>query len=85
MAYRVLLRPAAIRDLEKLETKIKSRVERVMDALAENPRPRGAKKLAGFNDEWRVRVGDYRVLYVINDRDKSLTVARVAHRSEAYR
>lgn len=47
--------------------------------------PRYSKKLIGFKNEWRVRVGDYRVLYVIDDPSKRLIVARVAHRREAYR
>ncbi|PYV17945.1 MAG: hypothetical protein DMG21_06640 [Acidobacteria bacterium] len=85
MRYRVLLRPAAVRDLERLEGDTKNRIEQAIANLGENPRPRGAKKLAGFENEWRLRVGRYRVLYLINDRETSLTVARVAHRREAYR
>lgn len=85
MTYRVLLRPAAIRDLRYLPPKVRLRVEKVIQTLGENPRPPGTKKLVGFEDEWRLRVGDYRILYVISDRDRLLTVARVAHRREAYR
>jgi len=85
MAYRVLLRPAADRDLESLEPKIKARVEKAISGLVVNPRPPGARKLSGFKDEWRLRVGTYRVLYVIDDREKSLTIARIAHRRDAYR
>ena len=85
MAYQILLRPRALRDLEGLPLKIKLRMEKAIDALRENPRPPGSKKLVGFEDEWRMRVGRYRVLYMIDDRDRSVTVARVAHRREAYR
>jgi len=85
MAYRVLLRPAAARDLESLEPKIKARVEKAISGLVVTPRPAGARKLVGFENEWRLRVGTYRVLYVIDDPEKSLTVARIAHRREAYR
>ncbi len=85
MAYRLLLRPAAIHDLEALPLKIKSRVEKTIGALGENPRPPGTKKLVGFENEWRLRIGSYRILYVIDDQDRSVTVARVAHRREAYR
>ncbi len=85
MAYEVLLRPAAARDLASLEPKMKARIEKAIDGLRENPRPPGAKKLVGFENEWRLRVGAYRVLYVIQDREKSLTLARIAHRREAYR
>lgn len=85
MRYSIFLRPAVLRDLKSFPEKLRQRVEAAIDRLAENPRPHGARKLAGFDDEWRLRVGDYRVLYVIDDVLKRVTVARVAHRSEAYR
>ncbi len=85
MAYDVLLRPTAARDLASLESKMKARIEKAVDGLRENPRPPGAKKLVGFENEWRLRVGAYRVLYVIHDSKKTLTIARIAHRREVYR
>lgn len=85
MAYSILLRPAALHDLRKLPDGIRQRIEFALDGLAENPRPSGCKKLVGFEDEWRLRAGDYRVLYVINDSTRSVTIARIAHRREAYR
>ena len=85
MSYRVLLRPAAVRDLESLPSKIRSRTEVAIQALGEDPRPAGTKKLVGFEDQWRLRIGSYRILYVIDDHDPSVTVARAAHRHEAYR
>jgi len=85
MAYRVLLRPAAARDLDSLPGEPRRRIEAAIDHLAHNPRPHGTKKLVGFEDEWRLRIGDYRVLYVIDDLSKAVTIARVAHRREAYR
>jgi mRNA interferase RelE/StbE len=85
MSYRIFLRPAAVRDLDHLSPKIKSRVEEAIDTLRGNPRPPATKKLVGFEDEWRLRIGSYRVLYSIDDHDRTLTIARVAHRREAYR
>jgi len=85
MAYAVFLRPAGLRDLQNLPPNLRERVESAFDALAENPRPPGCKKLVGFEDEWRVRIGEYRVLYVIDDKNHRVTIARVAHRREAYR
>jgi mRNA interferase RelE/StbE len=85
MTYAVFLRPAGLRDLQNLPPNLRERVESAIDALAENPRPPGCKKLVGFEDEWRVRVGEYRVLYVIDDTKHRVTIARVAHRREAYR
>jgi len=85
MACSILLRPPAVRDLKALPVDARTRIERAIDRLRDNPRPSGAKKLVGFNDEWRLRVGDYRVLYVIDDAERRVVIARVAHRREAYR
>ncbi len=85
MAYRLLLRPAAQRDLGRLPSAILGRVERAIERLKENPHPPGCKKLSGFENEWRVRVGDYRILYLIDYAQQEIRVARVAHRREAYR
>jgi mRNA interferase RelE/StbE len=85
MDYSILLRPAALRDLKSLSPDLQRRVESAIDALANNARPPGCKKLAGFQSEWRLRVGDYRVLYLVDDKLGRVTVARAAHRREAYR
>jgi mRNA interferase RelE/StbE len=85
MAYSVSIRPAAIRDLKALPSDARGRVEKALDRLVDDPRPPGARKLVRVNDEWRLRVGDYRVLYFINDSQPQVVVARVAHRREAYR
>ena len=53
-------------------------------ALAENPRPHGCKKLQGRKDQWRIRVGDYRVVYTIDDAKLLVEVTRVRHRDEVY-
>lgn len=85
MAYRLVLRPAAQRDLGGLPRATLGRLERAIERLRENPRPPGCKKLSGFEHEWRVRVGDYRILYIVDDAQQEIRVARVAHRREAYR
>ena len=85
MAYSIFLRPAAIRDLDALTSTIRQRIEEAIDRLAVDPRPHGSKKLVGFETEWRRRVGDCRILYVIDDSAKRVTIARVAHRRDAYR
>ena len=85
MAYSILLRPAAVRDLNALPSDVRTRIEKSIDHLKDNPRPSGVRKLVGFDDEWRLRVGDFRVLYVINDLQQRVVIARVAHRREAYR
>jgi mRNA interferase RelE/StbE len=55
-----------------------------IERLADDPRPPGCRKLRGYKDLWRVRVGDYRVVYIIEDDNKMVTVTRIAHRREAY-
>jgi len=85
MAYSILLRPAAVRDLKALSADVRRRTESAIERLKDDPRPAGVKKLVGFENEWRLRVGDYRVLYVIDDPNRRVLVARVAHRREAYR
>jgi mRNA interferase RelE/StbE len=61
------------------------RIVGAMRDLAENPRPPGCRKLVGGEGDWRLRVGDYRVLYEINDTRKVVRVLHVKHRREAYR
>jgi len=56
-----------------------------IDALADGPRPAGAKKLKGGGELWRIRVGDYRIVYAVRDRILLVLVVRVAHRREVYR
>ena len=85
MAYAVHIAPAAVRGLAKLSEQAKRRVASVIDSLAANPRPPGAKKLAGKENFWRVRVGDYRVIYTIEDRRLVVLVVKVGHRGEVYR
>ncbi|TAJ75985.1 type II toxin-antitoxin system RelE/ParE family toxin [bacterium] len=85
MAYRLFLRPAAKRNLQRLPRTISTRVEKAIDGLRDEPRPPGYKKLSGFENEWRVRVGDYRILYVIDYAAQEVRIARIAHRREVYR
>jgi mRNA interferase RelE/StbE len=83
--YRILLERSAEKDLARLSSEIHDRVIAAMQALATNPRPPGCRKLAGTKHDWRVRVGDYRVVYEIADRIRAVRVNRVRHRREVYR
>ena len=85
MPYSILIRPAANRDLKGLPPEILARVEKAVARLQVDARPSGAKKLVGFENEWRLRVGDYRILYVVDDGSRQFVIARIAHRREAYR
>jgi mRNA interferase RelE/StbE len=84
VAYHVDLTPSAQRDLRSLPTQGLRRVAAKLRALAEDPRPRGCTKLAGREDIWRVRVGEYRVLYQILDEVLLVLVVRVRHRKDVY-
>jgi mRNA interferase RelE/StbE len=85
MAYTIEFRPSAFRDLKELSGEILRRVVRKIDALAEDPRPQGVEKLSGSENAYRVRVGDYRILYEIRDRVLLIAVIRIRHRREVYR
>ena len=83
--YRVLLERAAEKDLARLSSEIHDRVIAATQALAANPRPPGCRKLSGSKTDWRIRVGDYRVVYEIADEIRIVRVNRVRHRREVYR
>ena len=83
-SYGVELKPAARRELEALPDHVLSRVVRKLESLGHTPRPAGCKKLKGYKDQWRVRVGDWRVLYIIEDAAKLVSATRIAHRREVY-
>ena len=83
--YRVLLERGAEKDLARLSSEIHARVIAAIQALATNPRPPGYRKLAGSKHDWRIRVGDYRVVYEIADQIRVVRVNRVRRRREVYR
>ena len=83
--YRVFLERAAEKDLLKLATRMHARVISALQDLANNPRPAGCRKLTGADKDWRIRVGDYRIVYEIVDQRNEVRVNRVRHRREAYR
>jgi mRNA interferase RelE/StbE len=85
MAYRVVLRRSAARELADLTQPIRGRVTRALDGLSNEPRPPGAKLLTGRERIWRLRVGDYRILYLVDDDIVTVLVIRIRHRSDAYR
>lgn len=85
MMYQVVFRPAALRALESLPAKLQKRIVERVEALAQNPRPHGAKRLVGMEGLYRIRVGDYRVLYRVEDEVLTILVVAVGHRREVYR
>lgn len=85
MSYRVELTTAAARQVRKLPRPIRDRVLEGIEELGEDPRPNGSKKLAGEQTAWRIRIGDYRVIYDVFDDELVVIVVRAAHRREVYR
>jgi mRNA interferase RelE/StbE len=83
--YRVQLERGAEKDLSRLTSEIHSRVIAAIQALATSPRPPGCRKLAGSKNDWRIRVGDYRVVYEIADQIRVVRIHRIRHRREVYR
>jgi mRNA interferase RelE/StbE len=84
--YAIQLKPAAERDLKRIKDKaVLRRIAKAIDGLHTNPRPSGAKTLQGDDSILRIRVGDYRILYTIEDRTLVVLVIRVGHRREVYR
>lgn len=84
MAYVINLKRSAEKELERLPATIYDRVIERLVSLKENPRPVGVKKLRG-REGYTVRIGNYRVLYVIDDSEKEVEVSSIAHRREVYR
>jgi mRNA interferase RelE/StbE len=82
--YRVTIAASAKRELVSLSADAIERILPKLRALADDPRPAGCKKLHSARNLWRVRIGDYRVVYSVNDKDKTVDVTRIAHRREAY-
>lgn len=85
MLYAVELRPAARRSLREFPRSDVVRLVAAIESLSANPRPRGVKKLAGIDNLYRIRVGDYRVVYQIHDDRLVILVVRIGHRREVYR
>ena len=84
MTYRIEVAPAAARQLRKLDPPARRRIQAAVELLAQEPRPAGAKKLVGGDREWRVRTGDYRIVYEIHDQVLLVLVLAVGHRRDIY-
>ena len=83
--YQLITKPSAEKQFARLPSKDGRRILDALDGLCENPRPRGSLKLEGADNLWRIRVGDYRVVYTIEDDELIVLVVRVAHGKDFYR
>jgi mRNA interferase RelE/StbE len=84
--FRVEIKPSAVREIEAVgQKKDRQRIVAAISALSGDPRPQGCEKLSGRNDQYRVRIGDYRIVYAIEDGRLVVYVVKVGHRREVYR
>jgi mRNA interferase RelE/StbE len=83
--FRLLLKASAAKEIEAVDSKSERRriVEKIAN-LSAQPRPHGAEKLAGYEDRYRLRQGSYRIVYLIDDARRELTVFKVGHRKNVY-
>jgi mRNA interferase RelE/StbE len=84
LSYSVSFARSARKELESLDTTIALRILRKIESLPEDPRPAGCKKLAGQKSLWRIRIGDFRIVYSIDDINRFIDVSIIRHRSSVY-
>lgn len=84
MSNEVAIAPAAARRLRKMDPPARRRIQAVVELLASDPRPPAATRLVGGGGEWRVRTGDYRIVYEIRDGELLVLVLHVGHRRDVY-
>ena len=83
-SYKLLIKPSAAKELESLPLKDRKRIAGKLHALASDPRPHACEKLSG-QEKYRIRQGDYRLLYSIEDTEFTVVIWKIAHRREVYR
>ena len=84
MTYSITLAPSAARQLRKFDPDVRRRIQAALELLAVEPRPPAAIRLVGGSGEWRVRTGDYRIVYEIKDGQLLILVLPIVHRREIY-
>ena len=82
--HSIVFARSARKELESLSAKLVQRIFPTIEALAKEPRPKGCRKLTAEKNLWRLRVGDYRVIYTIDDDKQAIDIVAVRHRSKAY-
>ena len=83
--YEVVLSPKAEKQLDELPTPLRRRITEAIEGLESKPRPHGVKKLTGAENLWRIRVGDFRIVYTIEDDRLIVLVVKIGHRRKIYR
>jgi mRNA interferase RelE/StbE len=85
MTYSILLAPPAERQLKSLTDSVQKRIVKRLKSLRENPRPQGVKKLTGDEDLYRIQEGNYRIIYMIQDKELIVLVVKISNRKDVYR
>lgn len=85
MPYHIIILPTAEKELRKLPLQVFLKIDEAILSLKDNPRPSGCKKLQGFVNTYRIRTGNYRILYRIEDKELIIEVIRIADRKDAYK
>ena len=85
MAYEIAYKSSAVKELDKLPREIQRRILEAIQLLSDNPRPSGVKKLQSEIDLYRIRIGEYRVVYSIQDGQLKILVVAIGHRRDIYR
>jgi mRNA interferase RelE/StbE len=83
-SYKLLIKPSAVKELEDIPNEVRRRIASKIQALAMSPRPHGCEKLSG-QERYRVRQGQYRVVYSVNDKEQTILIVKIGHRREVYR
>lgn len=83
--YKLTIKPSALKEIKRLAERAKSRVKKAIERLMSEPRPRGVRKIVGGDDIFRLRVGDYRVIYHIDDAERKIRIIAIRKRDEVYR
>jgi len=85
MSYKLVLKRSAEKELLALPKNQAFKVKEAIEGLADDPRPNGCKKMTGRTDDYRIRVGSYRVIYSVSDKEVTVKVIKIGHRKDVYR
>lgn len=84
MPYKIFIERNAEKDFRKIPKAIRERINSIIIKLKYNPKPLSVRKISGSENYYRIRMGDYRIIYEINDKEKKINIFRIRHRKEAY-
>lgn len=83
--YEITFTRSASKEIQSLSSSLVNRIFPKIEALATEPRPKGCTKLSGYENLWRIRIGDYRVIYSVDDKTELIDIIAIKHRKDAYK